>query len=367
MTDQSYMQAAIDLAQNGMGQVNPNPLVGAVIVKNGNIIGKGWHQAYGGLHAERNALAACTENPAGSTIYVTLEPCCHWGKTPPCTDAIIESGITRVVVGSDDPNPLVAGKGFQILREHGIEVIPHVLKKQCDDLNAVFFHYIRTKTPYVVMKYAMTMDGKIAAYTGQSQWITGEIAREKVHKDRNRYSAIMVGIGTVLKDDPLLTCRIPGGRNPVRIICDSHLRTPMTAKIVSTAKDVKTILATCVQETVLHRPYEEAGCQVWTLPGRSGHVDLKMLMEKLGHEGIDSILLEGGGNLNWSALQCGIVQKVQAYIAPKLLGGETAKSPIGGIGAACPDLGIHLSTPKVQLLGEDILLESEVLSCLQES
>ena len=367
MEDQEYMQLALSLAVKGVGKVNPNPLVGAVIVKDGTVIGQGWHEKFGGLHAERNALANCTQSPEGATIYVTLEPCCHWGKTPPCTDALMKSGIRRVVIGSQDPNPLVAGKGIRILRDHGIEVVEHVLAEECDRLNAVFFHYIQTKTPYIVMKYAMTMDGKIAAYTGESRWITGEEARHHVHEDRNRYMGIMIGIGTLLKDDPLLTCRIPDGRNPVRIICDSRLRIPLTSQIVNTAVRIPTIIATCTTDHPKISALQEAGCRLLFLPSKEGRLDLLTLAKRLGEQNIDSILLEGGSTLTWSALEAGIVQKVQTYIAPKILGGETAKTPVSGQGAPTPDLGIQLAKPSLQWFGKDLLIESEVLSCSQVS
>jgi diaminohydroxyphosphoribosylaminopyrimidine deaminase/5-amino-6-(5-phosphoribosylamino)uracil reductase len=246
--DQEYMDLALELAEKGCGWVNPNPMVGAVIVKDNRIIGQGYHQRYGEFHAERNALASCKEDPRGATLYVTLEPCCHHGKTPPCTEAIIESGIARVVIASPDPNPLVAGEGVRILREHGVQVEEGLLREACDKLNKVFFHFIQTKTPYVVMKYAMTMDGKIATASGLSQWITGEVARSRVHTDRHRYQAIMVGVGTVLADDPLLTCRLPNGRNPIRVICDTHLRTPLDAQVVTTTESAATILATCCKD-----------------------------------------------------------------------------------------------------------------------
>lgn len=366
MADSEYMRLALQLARKGAGRVSPNPMVGAVIVKDGVVIGQGYHQQYGGLHAERNALAACEAAPQGATLYVTLEPCCHYGKTPPCTEAILENGIARVVIGSDDPNPLVAGKGIEILRSHGVQVTTHVLQAECDKLNEVFFHFIQTKTPYVVMKYAMTLDGKIATKTGASQWITGEIARRRVHEDRNRYSAIMAGVGTVLADNPQLTCRIEGGRNPIRIICDTHLRTPLTAQVVTTANSVPTILATSEPDPTRHQPYLDAGCQVVTVPQRDGHLDLNALMEALGAQNIDSILLEGGGTLNWTALQSGIVQKVQAYVAPKLFGG-TAKNPVMGLGVELPDQAVQLTSPTVTRLGEDLLLESEVIPCSPES
>ena len=237
------MRLALELAKRGCGWTNPNPMVGAVLVKHGRIIGQGYHTRYGELHAEREALKACTESPEGATMYVTLEPCCHHGKQPPCTDAILEAGIARVVVGSEDPNPLVAGKGLERLRVQGVEVATGVLRDACDALNQVFFHFIQTRRPYVVMKYAMTMDGKIATRTGASQWITGEAARRRVHQDRHRYAAVLAGIGTVLADDPLLTCRLEGGKNPIRVLCDTHLRIPLHSQIVRTAREVPTILA----------------------------------------------------------------------------------------------------------------------------
>ena len=360
MNDNDYMRLALRLAERGAGRTSPNPMVGAVIVKDGAIIGQGWHEACGGPHAERNALASCTESPAGATMYVTLEPCCHHGRQPPCTDAVREAGIGRVVVGSGDPNPLVAGKGIRILKEAGIEVTEHVLEEECRRLNEVFFHYIKTKRPFVVMKYAMTMDGKIAAYTGASRWVTGEEARAHVQQQRNRLTAIMVGVGTVLADDPMLTCRMEGGRNPVRIICDTGLRTPLTAKVVATAPEVPTILATCCPDRDRYRPYEAAGGLILHVPEKEGHVDLKTLMEVLGQESIDSILLEGGGTLNWSALEAGIVQKVQAYIAPKLFGGRDARTPVEGTGVPDPGAAFGLKNSVLTRQGEDFLIESEV-------
>ncbi|MBQ4347539.1 MAG: bifunctional diaminohydroxyphosphoribosylaminopyrimidine deaminase/5-amino-6-(5-phosphoribosylamino)uracil reductase RibD [Firmicutes bacterium] len=366
MQDTDYMKMAIELAKKGSGHVNPNPLVGAVIVKDGKVIGEGWHERFGGLHAERNALANCKSSPQGATIYVTLEPCCHWGKTPPCTDAIIESGISRVVVGSTDPNPKVAGEGLNILRGKGIKVKVGVLKEECDRLNDIFFHYILKKTPFVTLKYAMTMDGKIATHTGESRWITNETSRAHVHALRNRYAGIMAGIGTVLADDPLLTSRIPGGRNPLRIICDSHLRTPPDSQIAKTAKDVPTIIAFCDAPKERMAPLEAAGCELLCLPAKNSHIDLAALMRVLGEREIDSVLLEGGGELNWSALKSGIVHKVMTYIAPKIFGGENSPSPVRGMGVELPEMGIILSKPFISWFEEDILLESEVLSCSQE-
>ncbi len=362
MNDTEYMGLALQLARNGCGHVNPNPMVGAVLVKDNRIIGQGYHERYGAPHAERNALACCTESPAGATLYVTLEPCCHYGKTPPCTEAVLKSGICRVVIGSHDPNPLVAGKGIELLRGQGIEIAEGVLKAECDRLNEVFFHFIGTGKPYVVMKYAMTMDGKTAAYTGASKWITGETARRRVHEDRGRYSAVMTGVGTVIADDPLLTCRMEGGRNPLRIICDTKLRTPHSSQIIATAHRIPTIIATACKDLQVHQPYIKAGCRILPVSQKDGYLDLKELMVKLGEEKVDSILLEGGGILNWSALQAGIVNKVQTYIAPKLLGGAAARSPVAGIGVPHPDDAFFLTNSIITCLGEDILVESEVQS-----
>ena len=360
MNDQDYMRQALALAERGRGWTSPNPMVGAVIVKDGRVIGEGWHERYGDLHAERNALKHATESVEGATMYVTLEPCCHHGKQPPCTEAISAAGIHRVVVGSADPNPLVAGKGVAILRSHGISVTENVLRVECDALNEVFLHYIRHKQPFVVMKAAMTLDGKIATHTGASRWVTGEEARAHGHALRHRYAAIMVGVGTVLADDPKLTCRLPGGRNPLRIVCDTHLRTPLDAKLVQTAKETPVLIAACETAPEKRAPYEEAGCKVWVLPEHAGHVDLEALMQRLGEVGIDSVLLEGGGTLNWAALEAGIVQKVCSYVAPKLFGGRDAKTPVEGIGIDTPDEAAQLRITEITRLGEDILIESEV-------
>ena len=359
------MARALALARKGAGRVSPNPMVGCVIVKDGQVIGEGWHQKCGSLHAERNAFAACTQDSAGATLYVTLEPCCHWGRTPPCTDAILEHKIARVVVGCLDPNPLVAGKGVELLGAHGVEVTTGVLEGECKACNAVFFHYIQTKTPFVVLKYAMTLDGKIAACTGHSRWVTGETARAHVHETRNWLSAILVGVGTVLADDPLLTCRMEGGRNPVRIVCDSHLRTPLTSQLIRTAKEAPTLLA-AVERGETAEELEEAGAEILLCKEKEGKVDLADLMTKLGARGIDSVLLEGGGELAFSALEAGVVHRVQAYISPKLVGGRTAKTPLGGAGFPTMDRAVRLEHLTLTRLGDDILMEGDV-PCLPES
>ena len=357
---QEYMRRAVELAKLGIGKVNTNPLVGAVIVKEGRIIGEGYHAKYGELHAERHAFSRLTEEAEGAEMYVTLEPCCHYGKQPPCTQAIIEHGIKKVFVGSDDPNALVAGKGVQALREAGVEVVTQVMKEECDALNPVFFHFITTKTPYVLMKYAMTMDGKIACDTGKSQWITGEEARSHVQETRDALMGIMVGIQTIISDNQRLTCRIPGGRNPIRIICDSHLRIPMEAEVVQTAKKMKTVVATVSSEQEKISALREAGVNVLITDSADGKVDLQDLMQKLGQEKIDSILLEGGGTLNQSALQSGIVNHIQIYLAPKIFGGTGKYTPVSGIGVKEPDEAYLLINRKIGIFGEDILLDYDV-------
>lgn len=366
MAEEQFMKRAIELAKQGAGWTAPNPLVGAVVVKNGRVIGEGYHRKYGELHAERNALAACTEDPAGATLYVTLEPCCHYGKTPPCTEIIIEKKIAKVVIGSRDPNPKVAGKGARILREHGIEVVEDYMRKACDSLNPVFFHYITTKTPYVVLKFAMTLDGKIATRTGASKWITGEAARNHVHQLRGRYAGILAGIGTVLADDPMLNCRIDGAHQPLRIILDSHLRIPMGSRLVRSAKEYP-LLIVCNESTRDReegrnriQKLEEAGAKVWILPEKNGHPDLNVLMQRLGEEKIDSVLIEGGGTVNEAALKAHIVHHVYAYIAPKIFGGEDAKTPVEGSGIRLPQECAKLRLAKITVLLNDMLLEYDV-------
>lgn len=366
MAEEQFMKRAIELAKQGVGWTAPNPLVGAVVVKNGRVIGEGYHRKYGELHAERNALAACTEDPAGATLYVTLEPCCHYGKTPPCTEIIIEKKIAKVVIGSRDPNPKVAGKGARILREHGIEVVEDYMREACDALNPVFFHYITTKTPYVVLKFAMTLDGKIATRTGASKWITGEAARNHVHQLRGRYAGILAGIGTVLADDPMLNCRIDGAHQPLRIILDSHLRIPMGSRLVRSAKEYP-LLIVCNESTRDReegtnriQKLEEAGAKVWTLPEKNGHPDLNVLMQRLGEEKIDSVLIEGGGTVNEAVLKAHIVHHVYAYIAPKIFGGEDAKTPVEGSGIRLPQECANLRLAKITVLLNDMLLEYDV-------
>lgn len=358
--DEKYMRRAIELAKKGVGKVSPNPLVGAVIVKEGRIIAEGYHAIYGGLHAEREAFAKLNESADGADMYVTLEPCCHYGKQPPCTQAIIEHGIKNVYIGSDDPNELVAGKGIKQLKQAGINVVTGILKDECDSLNDVFFHYITHKTPYVVMKYAMTLDGKIACENGESRWITSEESRENVQYTRNALKGIMVGVQTVINDNPSLTCRIDGGSEPVRIICDSHLRIPKNCNIVKTAKNIPTIIATISDDKELISFFEEQNIEIIKTSEKDGRVDLCDLMKKLGERQIDSILLEGGGTLNMSALEADIVNHIQVYIAPKIFGGSGRFNPVKGIGVKNPDEAFICRNLKVSYIGSDILIDCDL-------
>ncbi|WP_206459963.1 bifunctional diaminohydroxyphosphoribosylaminopyrimidine deaminase/5-amino-6-(5-phosphoribosylamino)uracil reductase RibD [Anaerovorax sp. IOR16] len=360
MNELDYMRRAIQLAKKGIGFVNPNPLVGAVVVKNGEIIGEGWHECFGGLHAERNALSNCKEDPRGADLYVTLEPCCHYGKTPPCTEAILEAGIHRVIIGSRDPNVLVAGKGAKILRENGVSVEEDFLREECDTLNFIFFRYITTGLPYVSIKYAMTLDGKIATKTGESKWITGEMARAHVQRLRHQYRAIMVGIQTVLEDNPLLTCRMENGRNPIRIVCDSYLRLPLDCQLVNTIDEAPVVVAHCCEDEDRQKELKDKGVRLIKTPCNQGKVDLHFLFKRLAEENIDSILIEGGATLNGSVLDEHLAQRVLVYVAPKIFGGRQAKTPVAGNGVAAPSESSKLVCVKNEWIEQDLFLEYEV-------
>jgi diaminohydroxyphosphoribosylaminopyrimidine deaminase/5-amino-6-(5-phosphoribosylamino)uracil reductase len=346
------MQKAIELAEKGEGYVSPNPLVGAVIVKDGEIIGSGYHQKYGDFHAEVNAFNSCTQSAEGAEMYVTLEPCAHYGKQPPCALAIVEHKIKKVYVGMLDPNPLVAGKGIEILKNAGIEVETGIMEAECKALNPVFLKYITTNLPYVVMKTAMTLDGKIAAKTGDSKWVSCEESREDVQKLRHRLRGIMVGINTVLTDNPRLNCRLEGGRDPIRIIADSNLKIPLDAKVLS---DNNCIIATTQNEdNPKSSELKNKGITVLTLPKRDNKIDLNALIIELGKLKIDGILLEGGGTLNYSALKSGIVDEVISYIAPKMIGGKSAKTPVEGDGEELMSSAFEFTDINVETIGTDI-------------
>jgi diaminohydroxyphosphoribosylaminopyrimidine deaminase/5-amino-6-(5-phosphoribosylamino)uracil reductase len=349
------MKRAFMLAEKGAGKTAPNPMVGAVIVKDGRIIGEGWHERYGQAHAEVNAIKTAKESVEGATVYVNLEPCCHYGKTPPCTELLINSRVKRVVIGSLDPNPLVAGKGAQRLRDAGIQVTEDVLQAESLRLNEVFFHFIRTGRPFVIVKSAVSLDGKIACATGESKWVTGETARADVQQLRSRYSSIMVGADTVIRDDPQLTCRLKEGRNPRRIILDSSLRIPIESRVL-TDQDRNPTLMACTERASPEaiKRFESLGAHVLLCKSRNGRVDLQDLMEKLGAASVDSILLEGGGQLNEVAFAQGIVNKVVLYMAAKVFGGAEAKTFVEGIGIDHPDQAYPFRFDMVENIGDDL-------------
>jgi diaminohydroxyphosphoribosylaminopyrimidine deaminase/5-amino-6-(5-phosphoribosylamino)uracil reductase len=358
--DIKYMKRAIGLAKKGIGNTNPNPLVGAIIVKDDRIIGEGYHEFYGGPHAEINAFKNATEDVKGATMYVTLEPCSHYGKTPPCAQEIAKRGISKVVIGMTDPNPIVAGEGIKILKDNGIEVIVGVLEDEVKRLNEIFIKYITTKIPFCIMKTAMTLDGKIATVTGDSKWISNEMSRKHVHLLRHRVSAIMVGIGTVVNDDPMLTTRLEGAhsKDPARIIVDTEARIPLDAKVLNLKSDEKTIIATTERANKDKiKALEEKGALVILTPLKNGKVDLKYLMKTLGEKGIDSVLLEGGSTLNYSALNEGIVDKVITFISPKIIGGNDAKTPVGGEGKEFVKDAFFLKDIEVLRFDTDIMIE----------
>lgn len=356
MTAQAYMKRALKLAERGRGRTSPNPVVGAVIVKDGKIIGEGWHRKCGENHAEINAFedaAGRGNDVRGADLYVTLEPCSHYGRTPPCARAIIRRGIRRVFIGLLDPNPLVAGRGVKQMEAAGVSVKSKILEDECRRINEIFLKYITTKTPFVVMKTAMTLDGKIAAATGDSKWVTGEESRRAVQEMRNRLTGIMVGIGTVLADNPRLTCRLESGRDPLRIIVDSHLRIPLDARVLKDENVLVAALRTC-------DPQKRAilGDRVLLTEEAGGRVDLVDLMKKLGQREIDSILLEGGGALNETALRLGLVDRIVSFIAPKIIGGKDAKTPVEGKGIEKMSEAIRLENIEIEKTGQDLMLQA---------
>lgn len=363
--DIQFMQRALSLARQGEGRTRPNPAVGAVIVSAGNIVGEGFHPQAGAPHAEIFALRAAGPRAAGADLYVTLEPCCHTGRTPPCTEAVLAAGIRRVVVGTFDPNPLVAGRGCEQLRQAGLEVVTGVCETDCRYLIAPFAKHIRSRLPHVTLKAALTLDGQIATVSGQSQWITGPASREFAHQLRDRSDAIMVGIETVLADDPRLSTRLTKGegRDPQRIVVDSRLRTPLGAAVLAPNPNGTTLIITTENAPVgAEGALRDAGAEVVRIPGDSERIDLKRLMEILGAREIQSLLLEGGGRLNHAAWQAGIVDRVAFFLAPLVLGG-TGRPVFSGPGATSLETAIRLSDLRTQRFGDDTLIEGEVLPC----
>lgn len=358
--DIKYMNMAVELAKNGIGKVNPNPLVGAVIVKNGEVIGKGYHKYYGGPHAEVYALEEAGSNAEGADIYVTLEPCSHYGKTPPCTEKLINSGIKRCFIGSCDPNPLVSGQGIKKLRENNIEVEVGIEKELCDSLNKIFFKYIKEKKPYLFLKCAITLDGKIASRTGDSKWISNELSREKVQNYRSKFMGIMVGINTVLADDPRLTARVENGTDPFRIIIDPHLRIEETFGIIKNNKDKKTIIVTSNDCDKEKQDFFEKKYDIKFLQLDGFDYSLEEIIKEVGKINIDSILLEGGAKLISQAFKEKIIDAGEIFISNKILGDEMGKSFVSGFSKEKISDSFILENIKYNLYGENIGLEFEL-------
>jgi diaminohydroxyphosphoribosylaminopyrimidine deaminase/5-amino-6-(5-phosphoribosylamino)uracil reductase len=361
VADVRFMQQALQLATGGRGFVSPNPLVGCVIVKHGQVVGQGYHQRFGGPHAEIYALQAAGPDARGATLYVTLEPCCHHGKTPPCSEAILEAGIGRVVVALRDPNPLVAGGGVARLHEAGIPVRLGICEDEARQLNEAFLKHVTTRCPFVTLKSAITLDGKIATSTGASRWITGAQARAAVHRLRHATDAIMVGIGTVLQDDPLLTTRLPDqpGVNPIRVIVDSTLRLPLQVQVLDVAPDRRTLVATTTRaDGERQRQLQERGVEIVCLPAYDdGRVHLEALLQYLGAHGTASVLVEGGATLSAALLRHGLIDKVLFFVAPKIIGGDGVDA-IGPCGVATMAQAIRLQAVTWQGLGEDLMLQA---------
>ena len=365
--DEKYMRMAIELAKKGAGAVNPNPMVGAVVVKNGKVIGEGYHKFFGGSHAEVYALEDAGKEAEGAAIYVTLEPCSHYGKTPPCAKKIIDMGIKKCFIGSSDPNPKVAGKGVAMLKEAGIEVVENVLKEECDEINQVFFKYIKTKIPYLFIKCGITLDGKIALSNGISKWITNSIAREKVQFYRNKFMGIMVGINTVLTDNPSLTARIENGVNPFRIIVDPHLKIDENCKVVENNEDGKTVIITS-QKNLFDEDAENNEIQLKQkrlckenklkfifIEGEK--FSFKKMLEEIGKIGIDSVLLEGGETLISLAFEENVIDGGEIFIANKILGDSSAKPFISGFVREKMDEAVQLTNVRNNIYGENVGME----------
>lgn len=362
--DEHYMKIALDLAKKAEGYTSPNPLVGAVVVKDGEIVGRGYHARAGDPHAEIVALREAGERAQDATLYVNLEPCCHYGRTGPCVEAILAAKVKKIVVAMIDPNPLVAGKGIAWLKQSGVAVTTGVLAEEAARLNEVFVKYITTGLPFVVLKAAMSLDGKIATREGESKWITSVAARFYGHRLRHRYDAILVGVNTVILDDPALTARLPegGGKDPVRIIVDSQARTPPEARVITRQSGSPTLVAVtpaAPEERVT--ALKKAGAQILVVPAENGRVNLKLLMKELAKREITSVLIEGGGEVHASALGAGIVDKVIWFIAPKIIGGKEAPGPVGGHGAGRLGEATLLKDVLLMRFGEDICVEGYVV------
>ncbi|MBI5286936.1 MAG: bifunctional diaminohydroxyphosphoribosylaminopyrimidine deaminase/5-amino-6-(5-phosphoribosylamino)uracil reductase RibD [Deltaproteobacteria bacterium] len=361
MQDAEFMEIALGLAERGKGMTSPNPLVGAVVVKGGKVVGKGYHKRAGLPHAEAVALRDAGSRAKGATLYINLEPCDHYGRTPPCTSGIIKAGIKMVVIGMMDPNPLVSGKGIKRLREAGVEVQTSLLRDRCKRLNEVYIKYITTRRPFVTLKMATTLDGRIATASGESKWITGRTSRRYVHRMRGEVDAVMVGVGTVLKDDPLLTTRLVKGKNPHRVVVDKVLRIPLKARVFNPSPGMRLFLATTIKasKTKVKRVME-MGAEVLVLRGEDGGVYLDGLMVELGKRGVTNLLIEGGARLATSAMRSGIVDKVVLFYSPMFLGRDGI--PIfNSMGIKGLKDTIKLKDVEVKRVGQDFLVEGYVV------
>jgi diaminohydroxyphosphoribosylaminopyrimidine deaminase/5-amino-6-(5-phosphoribosylamino)uracil reductase len=361
--DKEFMRMALELAARGRGLVSPNPMVGAVVVKDGRVLGQGYHKEAGGRHAEVYALAEAKGETEGATVYVNLEPCCHFGRNPPCTNQLIAAGITRVVVAVTDPNPRVSGAGLRELEENGIEVTTGVLAEEARRLNEVFFKYITTGLPFVSIKAAVSLDGKIATRTGNSRWISGEESRRRGHELRRAADAIVVGVGTVIKDDPLLNVRLPvlqdkaKTKHPLRLILDTRARIPLTAKVIKENPEQTVIVTGSDPPAYKVEKLRAAGVRIWTLPLRRGRVSLPALLAKAGEERLSSLLVEGGGEVNAAFLGENLVDKVYLFLAPRIIGGASAPTWVEGEGVDQVVKGSHWRNAGLTELGNDLLLE----------
>lgn len=360
--DEVFMRRALDLAQQACGLTSPNPLVGAVIVREGVVVGEGFHRAAGEVHAEVEALGAAGARARGATLFVTLEPCAHWGRTPPCAPRVAAAGVRRVVAALADPDPRVAGRGLSMLREAGVQVVVGVLAGEAQRQNRAFLTAMRLGRPHVTLKIAMTLDGKIADREGASRWITGETARAEAHRLRSESDAILVGIGTVLLDDPELTVRLgrPWPREPYRIVLDAGARTPVEARVVRTATPARTLVMIGHDAPNDHAErLSRAGPVVVRGPERHGHVDLEAVLTELHRREVRALLVEGGAEVHGAFLEAGLVDRVVVFIAPLLLGGRAAPSAVGGLGLPLKS-GLRLGPLAVRSVGADLLVEADV-------
>ena len=356
--DDKYMALAMELAEKGRGMVEPNPMVGAVLVKNGEIVGRGYHQIFGGAHAEIHAIHEGGTNCKDATLYVSMEPCAHYGKTSPCVDAIIKAGIKTVVAAVIDPNPITSGKGIQKLKEAGVEVVVGVMEVQAKRLNVPFFKLIQKGLPYVTVKWAMSIDGKIATHTGESRWITCEESRKYVHKIRGQMDGIVVGINTVMRDDPLLTCRIEGGRNPKRIVVDSNAALPVNSRLLSTINEGEIIVAVGKNaQRYRIEKLEQLGCKIVQTQDVEGRVDLQELFRRLGEMELTNILVEGGSRIITSVIEGRLADRVMVFVAPVIIGGTGATSPVVGTGIEKMSEAAEINEVSIKRFSDDIVIE----------